>query len=136
MHWRHTASNAPLGASKADLSHDNNEQRIHLGVRLYEMVVRARLNLAVTPSPALLPTLSHLQVRLNDKLLSVIPIRADNAGERIVRTIDLDPPPVRGRQLAQHAKNSRKGSVHEFIQHDPQVPLRFDSGFDARPSEE
>ena len=79
------------GNNRLTLRGANSEQRIHLGVRLDEMVVRARLNLVVTPSPALLPTLSHLQVRLNDKLLSVIPIRADNAGERIVRTIDLDP---------------------------------------------
>lgn len=70
-----------------------SERRIHLGVRLDEMVIRGRLKLAITPSPALLPALSHLQIRLNDKLLSVVPIRADTAasGERIVREIDLDP---------------------------------------------
>ncbi len=80
-----------LTGNRLTLRGAHSEQRIHLGVRLDEMVVRARLNLAVTPSPALLPTLSHLQVRLNDKLLSVVPIRADHAGERIVRTIELDP---------------------------------------------
>ena len=80
-----------LKGNRLTLRGAHSEQRIHLGVRLDEMVVRARLNLAVTPSPALLPTLSHLQVRLNDKLLSVVPIRADHSGERIVRTIELDP---------------------------------------------
>ncbi|MGQ3115703.1 MAG: cellulose biosynthesis cyclic di-GMP-binding regulatory protein BcsB [Hydrogenophaga sp.] len=80
-----------LTGNRLTLRGAHSEQRIHLGVRLDEIVVRARLNLAVTPSPALLPTLSHLQVRLNDKLLSVVPIRADHAGERIVRTIELDP---------------------------------------------
>lgn len=35
-----------------------------------------------------------------------------------------------------HAKSSRKGSVHEFIQQHPQVPLRFDTGFDVLPTEE
>ncbi len=80
-----------LTGNRLTLRGAHSEQRIHLGVRLDEMVVRARLNLAVTPSPALLPTLSHLQVRLNDKLLSVVPIRADHSGERIVRTIELDP---------------------------------------------
>jgi diguanylate cyclase (GGDEF)-like protein len=35
-----------------------------------------------------------------------------------------------------HAKNSRKGSVHEFIHQHPQVPLRFDTGFDMLPSED
>lgn len=69
----------------------HHEHRIHLGVRLDEMVVRGRLRLALTPSPALLPTLSHLQVHLNDKLMAVIPLRTDKAGERIVRDIDLDP---------------------------------------------
>lgn len=80
-----------LTGDRLTLRGSHDEQRIHLGVRLDEMVVRARLNLAVTPSPALLPTLSHLQVRLNDKLLSVIPLRADHSGERIVRSIELDP---------------------------------------------
>lgn len=80
-----------LMGSRLTLRGAHSEQRIHLGVRLDEMVVRARLNLALTPSPALLPNLSHLQVRLNDKLLSVIPIRVEHPGERIVRTIELDP---------------------------------------------
>lgn len=80
-----------LTGNRLTLRGANSEHRVHLGVRLDEMVVRARLNLAVTPSPALLPTLSHLQVRLNDRLLSVIPIRVDASGERIVRTIELDP---------------------------------------------
>ncbi len=80
-----------LAGNQLALKGAHGEQRIHLGVRLDEMVVRAHLNLAVTPSPALLPNLSHLQVRLNDKLLSVIPLRADHAGERIERRIELDP---------------------------------------------
>lgn len=80
-----------LTGGRLTLRGTDNESRIHLGVRLDEIVVRGRLKLAITPSPALLPTLSHLQVRLNDKLLTVIPLRSEVAGERIVREIDLDP---------------------------------------------
>lgn len=80
-----------MTGDRLTLHGDAGEHRVHLGVRLDEMVVRARLNLAITPSPALLPALSHLQVRLNDRLLSVIPLRPDKPGERIVRTLELDP---------------------------------------------
>lgn len=80
-----------MAGDRLTLRGDAGEHRVHLGVRLDEMVVRARLNLAITPSPALLPGLSHLQVRLNDRLLSVIPLRSDKPGERIVRTLELDP---------------------------------------------
>lgn len=80
-----------LTGERLTLRGADDERRIHLGVRLDEMVVRGHLNLAITPSPALLPNISHLQVRLNDKLLAVVPMRADPPGDRIARKIDLDP---------------------------------------------
>lgn len=80
-----------MAGDRLTLRGDTAEHRAHLGVRLDEMVVRARLTLAITPSPSLLPALSHLQVRLNDRLLSVISLRSDKPGERIVRTLELDP---------------------------------------------
>lgn len=69
----------------------NAEARLHLGVRLDELVTRGRLSLAITPSPALLARVSHLQVRLNDTLLAVVPLHVEKAGERIVQAIELDP---------------------------------------------
>lgn len=80
-----------MSGERVTLRGDAGEHRVYLGVRLDEMVVHGRLNLSITPSPALLPALSHLQVRLNDRLLSVIPLQPDKPGERIVRTIELDP---------------------------------------------
>ncbi|HJH20843.1 MULTISPECIES: cellulose biosynthesis cyclic di-GMP-binding regulatory protein BcsB [Pseudomonas] len=51
----------------------------------------AKLQLEYTPSPALLPTLSHLRVYLNDVLMSVIPIDKEQLGKKTVRQVDLDP---------------------------------------------
>lgn len=51
----------------------------------------ASLQLEYTPSPALLPTLSHLRVYLNDVLMSVIPIEKDQLGKKVVRPVQLDP---------------------------------------------
>ena len=76
-----------------------------------------------------------------------VPWHPDERHQLVISTsIGIAYAPLHGRssktllQLADramyHAKNSRKGSVHEFIQQNPQVPLRFDSGFDALPSEE
>lgn len=76
-----------------------------------------------------------------------VPWQPDERHQLVISTsIGIAYAPLHGRsgktllQLADramyHAKNSRKGSVHEFIQQNPQVPLRFDSGFDALPSED
>jgi diguanylate cyclase (GGDEF)-like protein/PAS domain S-box-containing protein len=76
-----------------------------------------------------------------------VPWQPDERHQLVISTsIGIAYAPLHGRssktllQLADramyHAKNSRKGSVHEFIQQHPQVPLRFDTGFDVLPSED
>lgn len=51
----------------------------------------ARLRLEYTPSPVLLPVLSHLRVYLNDVLVSVLPIEKEHLGRRTFRDVALDP---------------------------------------------
>ncbi|KQQ65538.1 cellulose synthase [Pseudomonas sp. Leaf127] len=52
---------------------------------------QAGLQLEYTPSPALLPTLSHLRIYLNDVLMSVVPIEKEQLGKKTVRQVALDP---------------------------------------------
>ena len=70
----------------------------------------------------------HLQVWLNFPLalLAYAPLHG-RSSKTLLQLAD---------RAMYHAKNSRKGSVHEFIQQHPQVPLRFDTGFDVLPSED
>lgn len=79
--------------------------------------------------------------------LMLVPWQPNERHQLVISTsIGIAYAPLHGRsgktllQLADramyHAKNSRKGSVHEFIQQNPQVPLRFETGFDTLPSED
>ena len=98
----------------------------------------------------LLPVSECAQARLIATSISELmnlPWQPDERHQLVISTsIGIAYAPMHGRssktllQLADramyHAKNSRKGSVHEFIQQNPQVPLRFDSGFDVLSPEE
>jgi hypothetical protein len=65
--------------------------QIEFGVRSDEVVTRALLNLSYRPSPALIPTLSQLKVYLNDELVGLVTITADQLGKENQTQISIDP---------------------------------------------
>lgn len=68
----------------------HNTELIEFPMRRDRIVTKATLNLVYTPSPALLPTVSQLRVLLNDELMAVLPMKADQAGEQVQRSVQLD----------------------------------------------
>ena len=68
-----------------------NSEHIEFGVRRDRLATDASLQLDYTPSPALLPNLSHLRVYLNDELMGVVPVEKDQLGQRVRRQLPLDP---------------------------------------------
>jgi hypothetical protein len=81
-----------LGANRPiELRGTDGTAEVSFSVRLDQLVTRARLNLTYTVSPALLPDLSHLKVYLNDEVVSIIPVKKENAAAQQKIAIDLDP---------------------------------------------
>lgn len=68
-----------------------NTQFLEFTLRRDQVVNHADLNLVFTPSPALLPRLSHLRVYLNDELMGVVPVDSAEPGARQQKKIGLDP---------------------------------------------
>ena len=56
-----------------------------------QLVTKAHLELVFTPSPALLPQVSHLRVYLNDELMQVVPIQPQSPGKPQSQSVALDP---------------------------------------------
>ncbi|MCX7081170.1 MAG: cellulose biosynthesis cyclic di-GMP-binding regulatory protein BcsB [Pseudomonas sp.] len=69
----------------------HNIDQIEFSMRRDRIASDVRLQLEYTPSPALLPLLSHLRVYLNDVLMSVVPIEKDQLGRKTVQQVALDP---------------------------------------------
>lgn len=69
----------------------HNTDQFEFTMRRDRIATDARLQLEYTPSPALLPTLSHMRVYLNGVLMSVVPIDKDQLGKKITQQIALDP---------------------------------------------
>jgi hypothetical protein len=65
--------------------------QIEFGVRSDELVTQAVLHLSYRPSPALLPTLSHFKVYLNDELVGLVTITPEQLGKESQATLNLDP---------------------------------------------
>ncbi|WP_058972849.1 cellulose biosynthesis cyclic di-GMP-binding regulatory protein BcsB [Type-D symbiont of Plautia stali] len=65
--------------------------QIEFGVRSDEVVTRALLTLSYRPSPALIPTLSQLKVYLNDELVGLITVTADQLGKENQTQLPIDP---------------------------------------------
>lgn len=65
--------------------------QIEFGVRSDEVVTRSLLNLSYRPSPALIPTLSQLKVYLNDELVGLVTVTADQLGKENQTQIPIDP---------------------------------------------
>ena len=68
-----------------------SEGSIGVDVRRDELVESARLHLTFTLSPSLLPTLSHLQVLLNDELLQTVVLSKEQLGKPQAVDLDIDP---------------------------------------------
>lgn len=56
-----------------------------------QLVAKANLELIFTPSPALVPQVSHLRIYLNDELIQVVPIQTQLPGKQQSQSIALDP---------------------------------------------
>lgn len=67
-----------------------NRQDLEFTLRRDQLVTDATLELVFTPSPALLPKLSHLLVYLNDELMGVVPVSEAPAGQLQRQNIALD----------------------------------------------
>ncbi|WP_083930880.1 cellulose biosynthesis cyclic di-GMP-binding regulatory protein BcsB [Solimonas variicoloris] len=64
---------------------------VPLGIRLDEVATAATLHLRYTYSPALLPDLSHLRIRVNDEVIAAVPLDHEHAGVEVEREIPIDP---------------------------------------------
>lgn len=89
--WQRTSTLTDLGrTSDALLTGVRNAATIEFQVRSDRLVRAAELDLTYTPSPALLPVLSHLRVYLNDTLMDVVPIGKDQLGRKNSVKLPLD----------------------------------------------
>jgi len=69
----------------------DNTQQLEFTVRRDQVVTSAELDLVFTPSPALLPKLSHLRVYLNEEMMGVVSIDDAEPGQQVRRALALDP---------------------------------------------
>lgn len=90
--WTRTRTLAQLGRhGYLLLSGVRSTGNIEFQVRHDRIVKAAGLDLAFTPSPSLLPVLSHLRVYLNDVLMGVVPVSREQLGVASRAHVDLDP---------------------------------------------
>ncbi|MGL4315104.1 MAG: cellulose biosynthesis cyclic di-GMP-binding regulatory protein BcsB [Pseudomonas sp.] len=91
-HWlrSHTFESLGRGGDSLLMGVRNSDQ-IEFGLRRDRLASRVELELIFTPSPALVPRLSHLRVYLNDELMGVVPISAEDIGQQRQQRIRLDP---------------------------------------------
>ncbi|MBN3343258.1 cellulose biosynthesis cyclic di-GMP-binding regulatory protein BcsB [Pectobacterium brasiliense] len=81
---------APAPGTFALRGVDPNGQ-IEFGVRSDEVVTQASLDLEFTPSPALIPTESHIKVYLNNELMGVTTISKEQMGKSNRVRMPIDP---------------------------------------------
>ena len=58
----------------------NSSEQVEFTLRRDRIASDASLQLEYTPSPSLIPTISHIRVYLNDVLMGVLPIDKDQLG--------------------------------------------------------
>jgi hypothetical protein len=81
-----------IGASRPiELRGVDGNTYLSLGVRLDEVVTKARLHLNYTLSPALLPIISHIKVYLNDEVVVTLPVTQESLAGPQKLDLDLDP---------------------------------------------
>ncbi|WP_220183702.1 cellulose biosynthesis cyclic di-GMP-binding regulatory protein BcsB [Marinobacterium marinum] len=68
-----------------------NTEEVNFALRRDRIAKEAGLNLNYTPSPSLLPGLSHLRVYLNDVLMDTVVIAEENLGRSTQQHVALDP---------------------------------------------
>ncbi|WP_313070378.1 cellulose biosynthesis cyclic di-GMP-binding regulatory protein BcsB [Melaminivora sp.] len=64
---------------------------VQFGVRSDEVVTGARLHLNYAYSPALIPSLSHIRVLVNEQVVATIPVPNEQGGQNLQRVIDIPP---------------------------------------------
>ena len=89
--WQRESMFAELGRRQdVLLSGVRNTTTLEFQVRRDRLAREAELDLSFTPSPSLLPTLSHLRVYLNDAMMGVVPISNDQLGRPVQAKLPLD----------------------------------------------
>ena len=73
------------------LQGDGATATINFGSRADELVTRATFHFRYAWSPALAPALSQIRLSLNDDVIGVLPVTAEDAGKTVARDIDVDP---------------------------------------------
>ncbi len=68
-----------------------NVQTLEFTLRKDQVVTQAHLDLAFTPSPALLSKLSHIRVYLNEEMMGVVPVDETAPGTVQSHRVGLDP---------------------------------------------
>src|SRR5690606_27118981 len=68
-----------------------NTEQVEFSVPRDRLVTASQLDLVYTPSPALLPKLSHMRVYFNDELMGVVPILEEHIGKQSRYAVPLDP---------------------------------------------
>ena len=90
--WTVTRTFEQLGrASDTLLLGINSSEQVEFSLRRNRIATDARLQLQYTPSPSLIPTISHLRIYLNDVLAGVVPIEKDQLGRQTTQQVALDP---------------------------------------------
>lgn len=90
--WTVTRTFEQLGrASDTLLLGINSSEQLEFSLRRDRIATDARLQLQYTPSPSLIPTISHLRIYLNDVLAGVVPIEKDQLGRQTTQQVALDP---------------------------------------------
>src|SRR5690606_16296090 len=89
--WRTLTLNTLGRSDNLQLQGTRNTEYIDFGVPRDQLVTDSHLELVFTPSPALLPTLSHLRVYLNEELMGVVSITAEALGRQARHRLPLDP---------------------------------------------
>lgn len=91
-HWLRSQTFEALGrGSDSLLLGVRNSDQVEFGLRRDRLATAVELDLQFTPSPALLPRLSHLRVYLNDELMGVVPITEDDVGQQRDFRMKLEP---------------------------------------------
>lgn len=68
-----------------------SQGQIEFGVRSDEVATKALLTLNFRPSPALIPTLSHLKIYLNDEMVGLVTLTAEQLGKASEVQVPIDP---------------------------------------------
>lgn len=90
--WTSSRSFAQLGQGGDSLLLGvRPSEQIEFSLRRDRLASDARLHLDYTPSPALIPTISHLRVYLNDELMDVLPIGKEDLGRQVRQSVPLNP---------------------------------------------